>query len=311
MKVSVCICTCNRPELLARLLDSLQGVELGDLGPGNLDIVVVDNNPTGEVGPVCESASGRLPIAVHFAEEHQRGISFARNRAVDTALAGGADFVAFVDDDDLPEPDWLIELIEKQQKTGADVVFGTWRLDAELPGWLRDTGLFKEPRHDKPGAYGLPKGVATCNVLIGRSIIDKLAAEGPVFCPEFSFVGGEDKDFFIRARESGAVFASAEKSIVNRNHEDCRLTFRGILRRGFHSGCSKMHMTRRHGTRGQSAVRGMVALLRVVFRVLSLPLFVFSKGLLMRHLYRLSTEIGVLYYGLTGRKFHYYLGPAR
>lgn len=305
MKISVCVCTCNRPELLQRLLDCLRGIDLGTLDPGSVDLIVVDNDPSGRAEAVCQGASSSLPIELHFTEEHVRGISFARNRAVSTALGRGADLVAFIDDDDIPEPDWLIRLIEKETETDADIVFGMWREDANLPKWANGGKLFRNAGHDQEGAFGLPKGVATCNVLIKRSVVEGLAADGPVFSPDFAHTGGGDKDFFIRARKSGAVFASADKSIINRNFEDFRLSLRGLLKLGFKNGCSRMNMTRRHGTPAGVRTKGAKALLRFPLKVISLPLYVFSKGRLLRHLYRLGKDAGVLY-GFAGRTFHYY-----
>jgi len=305
MKISVCVCTCNRPELLQRLLDSLRRIDLGPLDPGSVDLIVVDNDPTGQAEAVCQGASSSLPMELRFTEEHERGISFARNRALSTALSRGADFVAFIDDDDIPEPDWLKHLIDKERQTNADIVFGTWRQDANLPKWANSGNLFRNYGHDQEGAFGLPKGVATCNVLIKRTVVDRLGSEGAVFSPDFAHTGGGDKDFFIRARKSGAVFASADKSIINRNYEDFRLSLSGLLKLGFKNGCSRMNMTRRHGTAAGVRTKGRKALLRLPLKVISLPLYVFSKSLLMRHLYRLSKDVGVLY-GFTGRTFRYY-----
>jgi glycosyltransferase involved in cell wall biosynthesis len=271
----------------------------------SVELIVVDNDPAGQARAVCQGASTALPIGLHFTEEHERGISFARNKAVSTALSQGADLVAFIDDDDIPEPDWLLRLIDKERETDADIVFGTWRQDANLPKWANSGKLFRNSRHDQEGDFGLPRGVATCNVLVKRGVIEKLRSEGFVFSPEFAHTGGGDKDFFIRARKAGAIFASADKSIINRNYEDYRLTIRGLLTRGFKNGCSRIRTTRRHGTRAGVRTKGAIALLRLPVKVISLPLYVFSKALLMRHLYRLSKDAGVLY-GYTGRTFRYY-----
>ncbi len=305
MRISVCICTCNRSELLQRLLDSLRRIDLGNLDPGSVDLIVVDNAPTGQARAVCHGASKFLPVELHFAEEYERGISFARNRAVRTALSRGADLIAFVDDDDVPEPDWLIRLVDKAKQTDADIVFGTWRQGANLPSWANSGMLFKNSRHDQEGDFGLPKGVATCNVLIKRTVVEALGADGPVFSPDFAHTGGGDKDFFIRARKKSAVFASAHDSIVNRDYEDFRLSLRGLVKRGFKNGCSQMNLTRRHGTRAKLREKGAKALLRLPVKVISLPLFIFSKSRLLRQLYRLSKDVGLVY-GFTGRTFHYY-----
>ena len=110
--------------MLERLLRSLSGVDLGDLDLSQVEIIVVDNAPNGEVRALGERMAAEMPIALHVVEEPQRGISFACNRAVAEAFDRGAHLLAFIDDDDLPHPDWLLRLIEKQRETGAQLVFG-------------------------------------------------------------------------------------------------------------------------------------------------------------------------------------------
>ncbi len=103
MNIAACICSCNRTELIERLLNSLRAIDLGGRNPRDVTIIVVDNNPTGESRAVGESASDSLPVALHLVKEPKRGISFARNRAVSEAPNHGADFLACIDDDDLPQ----------------------------------------------------------------------------------------------------------------------------------------------------------------------------------------------------------------
>ena len=147
VRVAVCICTCDRLASLAQVLAVLENIELGDMVPDDVGVIVVDNRPDGQVRALCEQAGARLPVRLECVEEARPGISFARNRAVAEARVRRADFVAFLDDDDLPEPDWLQHLLGTQRRTGADLVFGFWRLPAalELPGWLRDTRYFRPP----------------------------------------------------------------------------------------------------------------------------------------------------------------------
>ena len=111
MTIAICICTCDRPNSLQELLNVLVEMELGQLHPGELFFVVVDNRPDGRAQAVCDQARARLPGPLYFAEEQERGISFARNRAISTALAQGAEWIAFIDDDDRPRPDWLVHLV--------------------------------------------------------------------------------------------------------------------------------------------------------------------------------------------------------
>ena len=306
MKISVCVCTCDRPELLEKLLGSLRNIELGDLA-GEVELVIVDNNPTGAVRAVCTRVAEVLPVELHLVEEPERGISFARNRAVAEALARGADFVAFIDDDDIPEPDWLHRLVQKQRETQAEIVGGVWRgvFDAQTPDWLRTAPLFHEPITDRLNSYGMPRGMGTFNVLLSRGVLERFAAQGPVFAPELSFTGGGDRDLFIRAKKAGASFALAERSVINRGFVDQRLTARGVLTRAFRYGCTTTQMARRHRTPAQVRRRSFKALYKLLAGLLKLPPSVFSKARLIRNLFHVSKEIGVLY-TYAGREFIYY-----
>ncbi len=236
MKVCVCVCTYNRPELLERLLRSFRDIELGKLQARDVDLIVVDNKPTDQARQVCESVSDRLPIQLHFAQEPQRGIPFARNRAISEALELGADLIAFIDDDDVPQRDWLIRLIEKQTESGADLVCGIWRWDIDVSslGWARMTPMFKLNFDRRK--RGIPPWLATCNALITRNTLERLRADGPIFSPEFGFLGCDDTDFFIRASKAGARIEVAEKSIISRYCQDHRMTFAGVLRHAFRNG---------------------------------------------------------------------------
>lgn len=293
--------------MLAKLLTSLRVIELGELAADEVELIVVDNDPTGAARKVCREAAGALPIALHFVEEAERGISFARNRAVAEALAQGADFVAFIDDDDLPEPDWLCRLVEKHWETGADVVGGVWRnvFSAQTPEWIRRVPHLHEPVTDRLSSYGIPRGIGTFNVLLSRGLLENFAAQSPVFAPEFSLTGGGDRDLFIRARKAGATFALAERSVINRGFEDQRLTAAGALKRAFRNGCSTANMARRHGTPGRARRRSLKALARLLGGLVLLPAFLFSRVLAMRNLCRLSKELGVLY-RYAGQRYHYY-----
>jgi glycosyltransferase involved in cell wall biosynthesis len=293
-----------------RLLVSLQDIDLSGYNPRSVELIVVDNNPNPETAAICARAAPRLPIAIHYVEEFEAGITYARNRAVAVALERGADLVAFIDDDDQPQSDWLIQLLDRQAVTGADLVFGTWVLDTQMPNWARESGIFRSPikakHQNKGGRYGLPGCASTCNALIGRGILEKVAAEGPVFSHAFRYSGGEDKDFFIRAHNQGAVLTSADMSVIFRNHEPERYTARGLLKRGFKNGCSQVSMARSHGD-GRRVLRLLgTAAGKLLISLLLLPFSIFSRGIFMHSLYRMAKACGVLYTTLTGRSINYY-----
>jgi len=310
LNVAICVCTHNRAEVLKRLLLHLRDIDLNGYNPACVELIVIDNNPNSATRDICEQTGQSLPIRVHYTTEPVPGITYARNRAVAVALERGAELVAFIDDDDIPHPDWLTQLLDRQRATGADLVFGSWILDEQMPDWARDSGIFRSPtktKQDKKGGrYGLPDCASTCNLLVGKDILLRVGAAGPIFSHAFCNSGGEDKDFFIRAHHLGAQLASAEHSFIHRIHGPSRYTAKGLIRRGFKNGCSQVNMARYHGDSSRRLKLLATALTKLVISLIILPFTLFSRAKFMHSLYRVAKASGVLFTTVTGRSFKYY-----
>lgn len=309
--VSVCICTYSRALLLERALEALKGARLGaETGFSDFTVtetIVVDNEPDSRVRDLCARMSRDYPVRLRYVEEKRRGISFARNRAAKEALARGADFVSFIDDDDVPEPDWLVRLHQRQIETGADIVFGSWRFAAAQGPVM---GIGGTPLFDKPPTKifnnsGQPTGGATCNVLIGRRILRLLEAQGEIFAREFALTGSEDSDFFIRAGGAGAVFARTAESIINKHYEARRLTTSGILLRAFRYGCTSIAILKKHGTVEQVKRKKKKALKRLRRGLAALPLYLTDRRAFLSGLAEICRGLGTLY-GCFGGRYRYY-----
>ncbi|MFV8819905.1 glycosyltransferase [Haliea sp. E17] len=308
-RIAICVCTHGRSRQLAGLLDVLSAIDLEEYPPERVELIVIDNRPGRETRELCERMAPSLPIVLHYAEEPQPGLTYARNRAVAVALARNADFVAFIDDDDRPRPDWLLRLLEQQSTSGADLVFGSWVLDADLPPWVRESGIFRspdKPKRNKERRYGLPHFASGCNLLAGREILERVGAAGPVFDHHFRFSGGEDKDFFLRAHRLGATLACAERSIIQRSHDCERYSLRGLLRRGMKNGCSQINLAMVHGDRRRRLRLLGAACLKFLVSLVLLPFSVFSPNQFRHHLYRLAKSWGIIYTSLSGRGLNYY-----
>ena len=309
----VCICTRRRPHLLARVLAAVGRMEFGGLlAPGSVGLVVVDNCPDGLARAACERAALDLPVPLRFAEEAAEGLSLARNRAVAEALAWGARLIAFLDDDDEPRPDWLRHLIEAHERTGAELVFGTWALSPELllPPHLARLRYFQPVRLDNVNTFGLPGWAGTYNVLLGRRVLEVLGSRGPVFRPDFVAAGGEDTDLFVRASRAGFGFATAPASVVTRTWEPHRLTLGGVLRRAFMHGGSRIHVARAHLAPDELRRLARSSWRKLAKAALILPASPLRAEGATPALIRVARGLGEVY-AWRGRRCAYYASPGR
>jgi succinoglycan biosynthesis protein ExoM len=211
-------------------------------------IVVVDNAPGGLSAAVCDSFRSALPAELVYIEEPIRGIPNSRNRAVRVGLESGADAIAFIDDDDMPQEDWLQKLLGTQAESQAGLVFGSWTLPSSLviPECFSGLPLFRPPAERHIGRFGLPNWVGTGNVLILRDAFDSLKDDKHIFDPSLADAGGEDLDFFIRAVRSGVRFSAAEDSIVILGFTQDDLRIRGTLRQAKRAGFVSVLIAQRH-----------------------------------------------------------------
>jgi glycosyltransferase involved in cell wall biosynthesis len=303
MTVAICICTFNRPELLARVLGVLRNLQTGTLKPEQVAIIVVDNKPDGRVAAVCDRLRDQLPVRLVLIEERRRGISFARNRAVDAALRAGFDFVAFIDDDDRPETDWLGKLIQKQRETRADIVCGAIPavVDPRWPDWLKNSPLFAPPGAKTETKFGIPQGIGSGNALIDCRLLESLKTVGPVFSPRFALIGGSDTEFYIRAKRSGAKIVKAGNSIIHRHYSGPRITFKGFMVYALHKGNYSAHILKVHGTPEQIQGRLLKAVKKLALGVFQLPACAHSKTALAAKLYQIGIEAGFFYGFMSGK----------
>ncbi|PPK95214.1 glycosyl transferase family 2 [Kineococcus xinjiangensis] len=121
-RITVVVCTRERPESLQRCLDSIAALDYHDL-----EILVVDNAPRTEATrELCAAAARSVPL--RYVREPAAGLSRARNTAIREA---SGEVIAFLDDDERADPDWLVALAAEFQDPRVGVVSGLV-LPAEL-----------------------------------------------------------------------------------------------------------------------------------------------------------------------------------
>lgn len=228
--ICVCICTYRRPELLLRLLESLE--RQVTRGLFTYSAVVVDNDVNRSAEAVVEPFRSRSKVAVEYCVEPEQNISLARNRAV--AMAKGK-YLAFIDDDEFPEETWLHNLLATCIRTKGDFILGPVEPHYETvpPAWVVK-GRLCEREHFATGTrIRRPELTRTGNVLLVREIC--VEKEGP-FDPSRGRSGGEDYEFFKWMLERGRTVYWCNEAPVHESVPPERTTRSYFLKRGLLRG---------------------------------------------------------------------------
>lgn len=230
MHVGVSVITYRRPGLLATLLRSL-AVQRPTPGT-TATLIVIDNDEAASARAVIDEFRADFPWPCIYGMEPRRNIAAARNRAVAAALDAGADYVAFVDDDERADPGWLAALLRVQRETGAEVVTGPVIpvLHHRAPSWAAPELFVSMPRQETGTTV---RTAATSNVLISAPLLRRL--DGP-FDEEFGISGGSDSALFLRTTQLGARIVWANDAITEETFGPSRTTVGWIAQRAFRVG---------------------------------------------------------------------------
>lgn len=110
-KLTVIICTRDRPDALAHCLTAL----VAQHSPAG-QIVVVDNSKDG----TAQEATSRF-AGIHYVHEPRPGLSVARNTGIRESRGA---LIAFTDDDVEPHPRWTAEIVRAFSNPAVDAVTG-------------------------------------------------------------------------------------------------------------------------------------------------------------------------------------------
>ncbi|WP_413164616.1 hormogonium polysaccharide biosynthesis glycosyltransferase HpsE [Capilliphycus salinus ALCB114379] len=161
MKFTVAICTYNGQDRIPEVLDGLQQ----QTNPEGIEweVVVVDNNSSDRTAEVVSqySKNWRGDSQLRYVFEATQGAGYARQRAIQEAKS---DLIGFLDDDNLPKENWLVEAYRFGQEHPQAGVYGGIihpKLDVPLPPYfnkiksllaINNPGSqpFRYQRNDKP-----------------------------------------------------------------------------------------------------------------------------------------------------------------
>ncbi|MGC5172285.1 glycosyltransferase family 2 protein [Micromonospora sp. DT81.3] len=279
--IVVAVPTFKRPAALegALAIVSQQVDQLNAAGDDRYRVLVVDNDAAG---------SGREAAArfgVSYVIERTPGIAAVRNRALDDST--DADAVVFLDDDELPEPDWLRNLVEMHRATNAHAVAGRviTRFPDDVEPWVAASGAFIRPVREHGQSM---REAATNNLLLDLTRIRPLALR---FDERFGLTGGSDSMFTRALTARGGTIRWAEDAVVLEQEEAARFTRAWVLMRAFRFGNTAARVDlalagsvgARAGERVKTSVRGAARVVggsgRCVWGVLTRSLQHRARGL--------------------------------
>lgn len=244
-------------------------------------IVVVDNDRAESARQIVIHCAERSNIIISYHVEPEQNISRARNRAVENAKG---DFVAFIDDDEMPSDNWLLELYRALIHYGSDGVLGPVlpRFENGPPGWVVKGHFFERAAH--PTGYILGwKNTRTGNTLL-RSELFRDSQEW--FDPDFGS-GGEDRDFFRRQIEKGRVFVWCDGAPVYETIQPIRWKRKVLIKRALLRG--KMALNVR-GSGLSSVIKSVVA---IAVYTCGLPIFLLlGQHVFMKYLIKNCDHLG-------------------
>jgi len=226
--ITVCICTFKRTDFLRRLLTELDCQKTEGLI--SYSVIVVDNDRSLSAQNVVQSFQQTSKLEVWYFVESEQSIALARNKAVENAQG---DFIAFIDDDEFPSRDWLLNLFKAYRRFKAHGILGPVlpHYEAKPPAWIIKGRFHERPSH-KSGTV-LPWTLTrTGNVLLRRDLFD---GKDNMFRPEFGS-GGEDRDFFRRKIGQGCKFVWCAEAPVYETVPPERYTRSFMLRRALLRG---------------------------------------------------------------------------
>jgi glycosyltransferase involved in cell wall biosynthesis len=302
-KVVIVVASFCRPKLLGSLLDSLSLLNASNTG---IEIVVADNDKQEQQAHTVVSsrrlAGYRFPLHVVLAAE--RGISSARNTGIKVALTiPGVQYVAMIDDDEVADAGWLNQLLRMKWETGADIIGGPVLpiFEATPPPWAIESRLYIKNEFCDGNVSFIPR---TSNLLVVAELFRKISP--PWFDSSFSFTGGADLDFLLRAKRAGARFAWASKAFVSEAIPVSRMTKVWLRQRAYRIGNCYILVHKKHGLNWWATIGIMLrSCLGVAYRLVCFVVRCYSEASRVRNVWSICWHLGKIG-ALVGHRYEEY-----
>lgn len=244
--IVVALLTYQRNNTLERFLAEFSKIE--HPSDATTILFVVDNDEDGSARTVVESHRNRIP-ALRYVVEPTPGIPVARNRAVVEALSLQADVLCFIDDDEYPDQQWLVKLVETWRQSPVDLIGGPVSVvpaDASLGRWqklINRSLAARQQRKNRAAAnssvHGRCPTIVTNNWFCDLHWLEQADIR---FDERLLVTGGSDTSFFRAAVARGCKTAWCPDAFVYETMSPDRLSLRYQFRRGASQSLTHCHM---------------------------------------------------------------------
>jgi len=203
MSLSIVVCTYNRSSFLKKCLNSILK-QTNNIQDEKIEIIVIDNNSTDNTQDVIQEIRNSNSTIIHYFQEAQQGISYARTAGVKES---NGKFIAFVDDDATVNSLWLDSLLYGIKNINAEVFGGPIypNFEIECPKWIEKDYFVRKFRTGNgflnriKSQTGFPGG----NMCVKKVLFNKIGYfDGDLGMKGKGLGLGEEPDFFYRLYHS-------------------------------------------------------------------------------------------------------------
>jgi len=218
VEVTVGVVTHERSSLFEHMLEHL--CLSVSACPYPVTVLVVNNSGPGE-NRVARDLLDRSGLSrfcsVRLLDSPENNISTGRNLIIDSCKT---QHLAFIDDDEYPEAEWLTSLVNQQLEGLGSMVGGPIVpvYPPEAPAWVREIDLHN--------TRGLSTGDVIRRTATGNCLLDLTAVGEIRFDHAFGLTGGGDANFFETLTRRGSKLIWCAHAVVKETISEDRATAR-------------------------------------------------------------------------------------